>query len=45
VDKNYQGINWFGFRSGPNYSLGTVPRAYDIFQAYEGMREKMQIKK
>jgi hypothetical protein len=48
VDKNYQGINWFGFRSGPHYSLGitgTVPRAYDIFKAYEGMREQMQIKK
>jgi hypothetical protein len=23
--------------SGPHYPLGTVPRAYDIFKAYEGI--------
>jgi hypothetical protein len=35
-------------RAGPYYPLGTtgtVPRAYDMFRAYEGMEEKIKIKK
>jgi hypothetical protein len=37
----------FGIFSGPYYPLGTtgtVPRAYDMFRAYEGM-EGRKIKK
>jgi hypothetical protein len=34
---------WTAQSSGPYYpfgTIGTVPRVYDIFKAYEGMAEK-----
>jgi hypothetical protein len=28
---------WGAIAQSPYYPLGTVPRAYDVFRAYEGM--------